>query len=88
MAQKYPEHIQKNVDRDKNYYSLYNMENIERCKADPDYLGEAMLANAGISQNKFEVINNYIKVSTRNGEYFYIDVEDYLLVSSFNVIGG
>lgn len=43
MAQKYPEHIQKNVDRDKNYYSLYNMENIERCKADPDYLGEAIL---------------------------------------------
>jgi RNA polymerase sigma factor (sigma-70 family) len=45
MAQKYPEHIQKNLDNNKNYYSLYNMDNIKRCKVDPLYLGEAMLAN-------------------------------------------
>lgn len=29
-------------------YSLYNMENIKRCKVDPEYLGEVMLANENL----------------------------------------
>jgi len=37
--------IQENLKKDSNYYSLYDMKNIERCKVDPDYLGEAMIAN-------------------------------------------
>ena len=38
-------HIQENLKKDSNYYSLYDMKNIERCKVDPDYLGEVMIAN-------------------------------------------
>lgn len=37
--------IQENLKKDSNYYSLYDMKNIERCKVDPDYLGEVMIAN-------------------------------------------
>jgi RNA polymerase sporulation-specific sigma factor len=42
---KYPEHIQHNLSTDSKYYSLYSMENIERCKIDADYLGDTMLVN-------------------------------------------
>jgi len=45
---KLPEHIQENLKKDKNYYSLYNMDNIDRCKIDPDYLGDVILVNENL----------------------------------------
>ena len=40
-----PHHITENLKRDKDYYSLYRMENIERCKVDESYLGDVLLVN-------------------------------------------
>lgn len=40
-----PNHISDNLKLNKDYYSLYDMDNIERCKVDPDYLGDVMIVN-------------------------------------------
>lgn len=48
MSQRLPEYIQKNLDYDKNYYSLYNMDNIKRCKVDSGYLGDVMEVNVNL----------------------------------------
>lgn len=45
---KLPEHIKANLKKDKDYYSLYKPENIERCKVDPEYLGEVLIANENL----------------------------------------
>jgi RNA polymerase sigma factor (sigma-70 family) len=42
---KLPDYIKQNIAKDKEYYSLYSMSNIERCKIDPSYLGEVIQAN-------------------------------------------
>ncbi len=44
---KLPKHIQENLKRDKHYYDMTGP-NIERCKVDPDYLGEAILVNENL----------------------------------------
>lgn len=44
MNQK-PHHIVQNIKKDRDYYSLYKMENIERCKVDESYLGDVLIAN-------------------------------------------
>lgn len=43
-----PQHIQENLANDKDYYSLYVMQNIEKCKLDPNYLGDVMTANENL----------------------------------------
>jgi RNA polymerase sporulation-specific sigma factor len=43
-----PDFIKKNTDVDKDYYSLYKMSNIDKCKTDSDYLGEAVVANENL----------------------------------------
>lgn len=40
-----PEHIQENIDKDKDYYSLYSKEVILRCKEDELFLGDVIIAN-------------------------------------------
>ena len=40
-----PNHIEVRRKENPAYYSLYRMDNIERCKVDPEYLGEVMLVN-------------------------------------------
>lgn len=40
-----PGHVKDNLALDKTYYSMYSMENIERCKIDAPYLGDALLVN-------------------------------------------
>lgn len=42
---KLPSHIKANMAVDKKFYSLYNMDNIERCKVDDKYLGDVLLVN-------------------------------------------
>jgi RNA polymerase sporulation-specific sigma factor len=43
---KYPEHIRQNITtHGASFYSLYEMDNIHKCKNDSSYMGEAMLAN-------------------------------------------
>jgi len=43
-----PEHIKENLKKDKNYYSLYIPENIERCKVDNEYLEEVLLVHENL----------------------------------------
>lgn len=45
---KYPDHIQKKLEVNKDYYSLYSMSNIERCKVDNDYLDEVIIVNSDL----------------------------------------
>ncbi len=42
---KLPAYIKDNLEKSKDYYSLYSMENIERCKVDSEYLGDTVLVN-------------------------------------------
>lgn len=48
MSDHYPSHIKRNLEKDKDYYSLHNMENIERCKVDEEYLGDVMIVNENL----------------------------------------
>ena len=68
MSNSLPKHIQDNIRHNKDYYSLYNMNNIERCKTDPEYLGDAMLANENLIWHS---IHKYIGkpeiIATNNG---------------------
>lgn len=48
MENKYPEHIQRNLSKNKDYYSLDIMSNILRCKEDEDYLGEVLIVNENL----------------------------------------
>lgn len=45
---KYPDYIQTNLKKNKNYYSLYEMLNVQRCKVDQDYLGDVILVNENL----------------------------------------
>lgn len=45
---RYPEHIRIKIVSDRTYYSLDVMENIERAKDDPDYLGDTILVNENL----------------------------------------
>lgn len=45
---RFPDHIMQNLKKDKDYYSLHKMENIERCKVDEDYLGDVMIVNENL----------------------------------------
>jgi RNA polymerase sigma factor (sigma-70 family) len=44
----FPEYIQEKLSVSKTYYSLDSMDNIEKCKVDPDYLGDVMLVNENL----------------------------------------
>jgi RNA polymerase sigma factor (sigma-70 family) len=44
----FPKHIKENLSKDKTYYSMYRMDNIERCKEDPAYLGDVLLVNENL----------------------------------------
>lgn len=46
--EKYPSHIKDKLEKDKDYYSLYSMDNIERAKVDEDYLGDIILVNENL----------------------------------------
>lgn len=39
----YPEHIRNNLERDKNFYSLNNMSNLDLAKRDSDFLGDLLI---------------------------------------------
>jgi len=45
---RYEHHIKTNLEIDKNYYSMYKMDNILRCKIEPDYLGDAIVVNENL----------------------------------------
>jgi RNA polymerase sporulation-specific sigma factor len=45
MNRNFPAHIQKKVKENKDYYSLYVMNNIIKAKEDSDYCGELLIAN-------------------------------------------
>jgi RNA polymerase sigma factor (sigma-70 family) len=42
---KLPEYLQENMCKDKDYYSLYSLPNLVRCKTDTKYLGEVIIVN-------------------------------------------
>lgn len=42
---KFPEHIRLNLARDRTFYAMSRMDNIEKSKIDPDYLGDVLLFN-------------------------------------------
>jgi RNA polymerase sporulation-specific sigma factor len=46
--QQFPEHIQRNLEKDENYYSMDIPENIERAKVDEDYLGDVLIVNENL----------------------------------------
>ncbi|WP_426455449.1 sigma-70 family RNA polymerase sigma factor (plasmid) [Paenibacillus sp. S-38] len=45
---KHPDHIQSNLEINRDYYSLDDMSNIERAKVDSDYLGDVLVVNENL----------------------------------------
>lgn len=72
---KYPAHIQKNILSNGKYYSLYEMENILRCKEDSDYLGEVMIANEHLIWHS---VHKYIGKPEVIASNYRIDKDDIL----------
>lgn len=45
---KYAEHIHSNLERNKKYYSMDEIHNIERCQADEHFLGDCVVVNENL----------------------------------------
>jgi len=75
--------IQENLKKDSNYYSLYDMKNIERCKVDPDYLGEVMIANENMI---WYAIHKYIGKPEAIASNYGIEKDDILQLGRMGFI--
>jgi RNA polymerase sporulation-specific sigma factor len=64
---RFPDHILDKTANDRTYYSLDSMDNIERAKVDPDFLGDVLVVNENLiwhSIHKYcgkpeAIVNNY-----------------------------
>ena len=79
----FPTHIKENLKKDKAYYSLYNMDNIIRCKNDPDYLGEVMLVNENLIWHS---IHKYVGKPEAIAKYNNIEKDDILQLGRLGFI--
>lgn len=82
-SQNIPSHIEKNIELDKEYYSLYKMSNIERCKVDQQYLGDVMLVNENLIWHS---IIKYIGYPDRVAEFNQLEKEDLFQLGSIGFI--
>lgn len=78
-----PRHVRENMAQDKGYYSMYRMENIERCKVDPDYLGDALLVNENLIWHS---IHKYIGKPEAIADNNNIEKEDILQLGRMGFI--
>jgi RNA polymerase sigma factor (sigma-70 family) len=72
---KYPAFIQENLQDNKKYYSLYDMDNILRCKGDSSYLGEVMVANEDLIWHS---VHKYVGKPETLSSNYRVDKDDIL----------
>ena len=70
-----PEYIQSNIDKNKDYYSLYDMSNVTRCKNDPMYLGDVMIVNENLI---WHCIHKYVGNPDIIAKHNHLDKSDIL----------
>ena len=78
-----PKHIRENLAIDKSHYSMYRMDNIERCKVDPGFLGDSLLVNENLIWHS---IHKYIGKPEAIADNNNIEKEDILQLGRMGFI--
>lgn len=78
-----PEYIQSNINKNKDYYSLYDMANVTRCKNDSTYLGDVMIVNENLI---WHCIHKYVGNPDIIAKHNHIDKSDILQLGRMGFI--